>query len=197
MGPDFFIYYTHFLWAHDTSHFYIGQDRLDDAIVRHFAMYTSSRRHELVNANPPNLDKILKTAAADTDVENDTDECVRCRPKEFEGPLLGGYRFLDYRARDRDGGRDRLAMQVLLRWHKGENKKIVPTWFNLFEEDISALCPLSHVLAKALAEGVIDAPGYQTRAVPFFSTILNQPSIESNGSGSGCIGQCFGGLLTT
>jgi hypothetical protein len=28
---------------------------------------------------------------------------------------------------DGNGGRDRLAMHVLLRWHKGENKKIVPT----------------------------------------------------------------------
>ncbi|RSL95970.1 hypothetical protein CDV31_013668 [Fusarium ambrosium] len=43
---------------------------------RHFAMYASCRKHELVYANPPNLDKILKTAAADTD------ECVRRQLKE-------------------------------------------------------------------------------------------------------------------
>ncbi|RMJ08986.1 hypothetical protein BHE90_013763 [Fusarium euwallaceae] len=76
MGPDFFIYYTHFLWAYDTSHFHIGLDRFDDATVRRFAMYASCRKHELVYANPPNLDKILKTAAVDTD------ECVRRQLKE-------------------------------------------------------------------------------------------------------------------
>ncbi|KAM5348918.1 hypothetical protein ACJ41O_008741 [Fusarium nematophilum] len=197
MGPDFFIYHIHFLWVHDTSHFHIGLDRLDDATVRHFAMYTGCRKHELVYAKPPNLDKILKTAAEDTDaytdVENDADECVRRRPKEcwvcgglderWDNPKLKVlcWEDIDFwilRDPERNGGRDRLAMQVLLRWHKGENKKIVPTWFTFIEEDIPALCPVSHVLAKALAEGVIDAPGYQTRAEPFFSTKLNQPSIK-------------------
>lgn len=197
MGPDFFIYHIHFLWVHDTSHFHIGLDRLDDATVRHFAMYTGCRKHELVYAKPPNLDKLLKAAAEDTDaytdVENEPDECVRRRPKEcwvcgglderWDNPKLKVlcWEDIDFwiiRDPERNGGRDRLAMQVLLRWHKGENKQIVPTWYTFIEEDIPALCPVSHVLAKALAEGVIDAPGYQTRAEPFFSTKLNQPSIK-------------------
>ncbi|KPM35096.1 hypothetical protein AK830_g11476 [Neonectria ditissima] len=160
-------------------------------------MYTGCRKHELVYAKPPNLDKILKTAAEDTDaytdVENDTDECVRRRPKEcwvcgglderWDNPKLKVlcWEDIDFwilRDPERNGGRDRLAMRVLLRWHQGENEKIVPTWFTFIEEDIPALCPVSHVLAKALIEGVIDAPGYQTRAEPFFSTKLNQPSVK-------------------
>ncbi|EEU40131.1 uncharacterized protein NECHADRAFT_76100 [Fusarium vanettenii 77-13-4] len=181
MGPDFFIYHIHFLWVHDTSHFHIGLDRLDDATVRHFAMYTGCQKHELVYAKPPYLDKILKTTAEDTDaytdVENDTDECVRRRPKECWLRVLC-WEDIDFwilRDPERNGGRARLAMQVL---HKGENKKIVPTWFTFIGEDMPALCPVSHVLAKALAEGEIDAPGYQTTAEPFFSTKLNQPSIQ-------------------
>ncbi|KAI8723207.1 hypothetical protein NCS52_00176100 [Fusarium sp. LHS14.1] len=182
MGPDFFLYHIHFLWVHDKSHFHIGLDRLDDATVRHFAMYTGCRKHELVYAKPPNRDKILKMAVEDTDsytnVENDTDECVRCRPKECWVLCWEDIDFGILRNSERNGGRDRLAIQALLRWHKGENKEIVPIWFTVIEEDIPALCPVTHVLAKALAEGVIDAPGYQTRAEPFFSTKLNHPSIE-------------------
>ena len=69
-------------------------------------------------------------------------------------------------------------MQVLLRWHKGHNKKVVPTW-NLFtEEDVPALCPISHVLAKALAEGVIASEGYQENAEPFFRTKLSKKAIK-------------------
>ena len=87
-GPDFYIDHIHFLWVYDTSQFHIELDRLDDAPVRQIAMYTGCRKHELVYAKPPNLDRILKTAAEDTDaytdVENDTEECVRRRPKRID-----------------------------------------------------------------------------------------------------------------
>ncbi|KAF5139087.1 hypothetical protein E5D57_002876 [Metarhizium anisopliae] len=77
-----------------------------------------------------------------------------------------------------NGGRDRLAMQILLRWHKDENKQIVPTWHTFVEEDIPMLCLVSHILAKALSEGAIDNNGYQERADPIFPTKLNKPSIK-------------------
>jgi hypothetical protein len=32
-----------------------------------------------------------------------------------------------------NGGQDYLAMRVLLRFYKGENKEIVPTWFSFVE----------------------------------------------------------------
>jgi len=53
----------------------------------------------------------------------------------------------------RNGGRDRLAMQVLLRFHKGQNKEIVLTWFPFVEEKLPLLCPISKLLAKAILEG--------------------------------------------
>lgn len=69
-------------------------------------------------------------------------------------------------------------MQVLLRFHKGHDKEIVPTWFLFIEEKLSLLCPISHVLAKALAEGVIDMAGYDTTAEPFFRTAIDMRAVH-------------------
>jgi hypothetical protein len=76
-----------------------------------------------------------------------------------------------------NGGRDYLAMQVLLRFHKGENKEIVPTWFPFVEEKLPLLCPISKLLAKAVSEGVVDMSGYDTCAEPYFSTKLGISSV--------------------
>ncbi|KAK3936536.1 hypothetical protein QBC46DRAFT_411986 [Diplogelasinospora grovesii] len=38
--------------------------------------------------------------------------------------------------------------------------------------------PPSHLLAKALAKGAIDMPGYNTRAEPFFNTELGMPAVK-------------------
>ncbi|KAI3316927.1 hypothetical protein HD806DRAFT_541730 [Xylariaceae sp. AK1471] len=54
-------------------------------------------------------------------------------------------------------------MEVLLRLYKGHDKEIVPTWFPFAEENIPLLCPHPHLLAKALAEGVIDKPSLDMR----------------------------------
>ncbi|KAM7210545.1 hypothetical protein V8F06_014063, partial [Rhypophila decipiens] len=61
---------------------------------------------------------------------------------------------------DGNGGRDRLAMQVLLRYHKGENND------TFIEEILAVMCPVAHILTKALAESAIANEGYQTRAEP-------------------------------
>lgn len=85
-----------------------------------------------------------------------------------------------------DGGRDRLAMQVLLRFHKSENNETTPTFFPFLEETLAMLCPPSHRLAKALAEKVVDWPSanidwlqggidWSGSAAPFFSTRLSIP----------------------
>ena len=65
---------------------------------------------------------------------------------------------------EENGGRDTLAMQILHRFHKGHNNKIEPTWSLFVEEECPGLCPISHILAKALAEKIIDNDGYQTSA---------------------------------
>ncbi|KFH42935.1 hypothetical protein ACRE_063270 [Hapsidospora chrysogenum ATCC 11550] len=46
-------------------------------------------------------------------------------------------------------------MQVLLRFHKNHNNEMVPTWYPFAEEKLPVLCPITHVLAKALAEGQV------------------------------------------
>lgn len=54
---------------------------------------------------------------------------------------------------------------------------MVPTWFPIIEEDIPALCPVTHILSKAIAEGVIANKGYQTKAEPFFNTKLSNKAV--------------------
>ena len=75
-----------------------------------------------------------------------------------------------------DGGRDRLAMQALLRVYKGYNKEMVPTWFPFVEEKLPLLCPLSKLLAKAMTEEVVDKPGYESCTEPYFNTKLGMPA---------------------
>ncbi|EFZ04323.2 DUF3435 domain protein [Metarhizium robertsii] len=75
-------------------------------------------------------------------------------------------------------GTDKPAVQLLLRWHKGHNKKIVPTWYLFVEEKHPGLCPTSHILAKALAEKVIANQGYQTSEGPFFNTKLSRRAVK-------------------
>lgn len=73
-----------------------------------------------------------------------------------------------------NGGKDSLAMQVLLRFHKGHNKEIVLIWFPFVEKKLPILCPPFYLLAKALAERVVNKPGYN-KAEPFFNTKINMP----------------------
>ncbi|KAK8068828.1 hypothetical protein PG994_005444 [Apiospora phragmitis] len=68
-------------------------------------------------------------------------------------------------------------MQILLRFYKGHNKEIIPTWYPFIEEKLPVLCPPSHLLAKALAEGVVNLPGYD-RAEPFFNTKISMSAVR-------------------
>ena len=197
MGPELFVYEQHFLWARDTSRFHIGLDRLDDSTIRLICMFAGCRKHELVYTKPKDhrqlLDEYHGESDAFTDAENDlenwadtrTQECWICgdedeRSRTPELQVLCWEDITLWILQDPNGtgGRDRLAMQVLLRWHKGHNKKVVPTWYLFTEEDVPALCPISHVLAKALAEGVIASEGYQANAEPFFRTKLSKKAIK-------------------
>ncbi|KAM7210244.1 Protein of unknown function (DUF3435) domain containing protein [Rhypophila decipiens] len=69
------------------------------------------------------------------------------------------------------GGRDVLAMEVYLRHHKGADRKPKPTMFLFREHPLAILCPISHILARAIRDNAIDTAGY-TSAEPFFSTHL-------------------------
>ncbi|KAI1748321.1 hypothetical protein F4782DRAFT_542919 [Xylaria castorea] len=116
-----------------------GLDRLDDALLRTLLMWTDCRRHKLVYAQPKNMKK-KKIQEYDEESDAYISDIDLWIPHD---PIS-------------NSGQDRLAMQVLLRFHKGHNKEIVPTWFPFVEEKLPVLCPPSHLLAKALAEEVID-----------------------------------------
>ncbi|KAI0113277.1 hypothetical protein F4814DRAFT_449726 [Daldinia grandis] len=197
MGPDFFMYHLYFLWVRDTSAFHIGLDRIDDACLRMFYRWTGCRKHELIYAKPADLTAKVKEydeeSDAYTDVECSTDKYIKPRVKRCwvcdrvderdNDPRLKVLCWEDIdlwvlRDPEGNGGRDRLAMQVLLRYHKGENNKMVPTWYIFIEEALPAFCPITHILAKALAEGVIANEGYQTKAEPFFTTKLNKRALK-------------------
>lgn len=196
MGPEFFMQHIHFIWVRSQRIVHIGLDDIDDALIRHLCMWTGCREHELVYNKPQNLEKLLKEyddeSDAYTDVEPDPlmfrpsprRKCWVCggdneRDHNSELKLLcwEDINFSIIRNPSGNGGRDLLVMTVLLHWHKGENKRVVPTWFPLIEEDIPALCPVTHILAKAIAEGVIEHNGYQTSPEPFFNTKLNDRDV--------------------
>ncbi len=140
----------------------------------------------------PRFGEYDEESDAYTDVEDTTDAYVRLRKKKCwvcgqaeereKNPQLQLLCWEDvdlWILHDPAGkGRDRLAMQVLLRWHKGANRQVVPTWYLLIEEGLPILCLITHILAKALAEGVINDEGYQTTAGPFFATNLSKSAVE-------------------
>lgn len=195
LDPPGFMYLAHFRWVRDRkTTFKIGLDRLDDSLIRDILMWTGCRRHELVYHRPKNKQKKIKEYDEESDAYTDLDEpdpFILPRPKECW--VCGG---VDERTKAQykvlcwediklwilqdpmgNGGRDRLAMQVLLRFHKGENKEIVPTWYPFVEEKLPLLCPISKLLAKAVSEGVVDMPGYDTCAEPYFDTKLGISSV--------------------
>ncbi|RFU29061.1 hypothetical protein B7463_g7279, partial [Scytalidium lignicola] len=69
------------------------------------------------------------------------------------------------------GERDVLAMEVFLRHHKGVDNKPKPTTFLFRENALPILCPISHLLTRAIRDDAILVDGY-TSAEPFFSTNL-------------------------
>ncbi|KAL5625695.1 hypothetical protein FOBRF1_000038 [Fusarium oxysporum] len=74
-------------------------------------------------------------------------------------------------------GRDVLAMEVYLRFHKGSDNKPKPTVFLFREHPLPILCPISHILARALRDDAIQVDGYSS-AEPFFSTQLGKDAVK-------------------
>ncbi len=194
LGPEAFAYLAWFRWVRDRTAFKLGLDRLDDALVRIFLMWTGCRRHELLYARPKNLDDKLKEYDDDldafTDVDDGDDEYIKKREPvcwvcgKLDERTDPKYQVLCWEDIDlwilRDplgDGHDRLAMQVLLRFHKGNTKQRVPTWFPFIEEDLPFLCPISLILAKAGAEGAFGGD-FVPRAESFFGTKLTVPALK-------------------
>ncbi|KAJ9149958.1 FluG domain-containing protein, partial [Pleurostoma richardsiae] len=195
IGPAAFTYLCHFRWVRDRNAFKLGLDRIDDVLIRHILMWTGCRRHELVYAHPDNIQKKVERFDQDpgafAKVNPKVDKYIQPRDKEcwvckgLDTRTEPCYKVLCWEdvqlfiIRDPmgDGGPDRLAMQLLLRFHKGETQDIRPTWFCIIEETLPLLCPIVHFLAKALAEGAIERRGLDTRADPYFNTKLGMPAV--------------------
>ncbi|RKL13865.1 hypothetical protein BFJ70_g15819 [Fusarium oxysporum] len=75
------------------------------------------------------------------------------------------------------GGRDVLAMEVALKFHKNVDRKPKPTIFLVREHRLPMLCPISHVLARAIRDDAVLVDGYNS-AEPFFSTKLSCPAVK-------------------
>lgn len=210
MGPDLFVYHLQFLWAKDASRFHIGLHRIDDFAIRQICMWTGCRKHELVYNQPRNHEEIVKEYDDESDAYPDVEinphdgnkprRCWVCdEVDERTTPHLRVVCWEDIdlwilQDPEQNGGRDKLAMQILLRFHKGHNNKIEPTWFLFVEEECPGLCPISHILAKALAEKVIANDGYQTSADAFFGTRLSRKAVKIRWNGY--ISLSLGGLST-
>ncbi|KAG4027417.1 hypothetical protein MFRU_030g00530 [Monilinia fructicola] len=76
------------------------------------------------------------------------------------------------------GGRDLLAMEVHLRHHKGVDNKPKPTTFLFRENPLPILCPISHILTRAIRDDAILVDGYRS-ADPFFTTDLRGQGMKA------------------
>ncbi|KAH9204046.1 hypothetical protein DL95DRAFT_529410 [Leptodontidium sp. 2 PMI_412] len=76
------------------------------------------------------------------------------------------------------GERDLLAMEVHLQNHKGVDNKPKPTTFLFRENPLPILCPISHILARAIRDNAILVDGY-TSAEPFFATNLGSQNVKA------------------
>ncbi|KAJ6437505.1 hypothetical protein O9K51_10064 [Purpureocillium lavendulum] len=75
------------------------------------------------------------------------------------------------------GGRDVLAMEVLFRHHKGADKKPKPTIFLFRENPLPILCPIAHILARAIRDDAVEVDGFR-HASPFFTSNIYKPAVK-------------------
>ncbi|KID73429.1 uncharacterized protein G6M90_00g062530 [Metarhizium brunneum] len=69
------------------------------------------------------------------------------------------------------GDRDVLAMEVMFRHHKGAKNKPKPTIFLFRENPLPILCPISHILARAIRDDAIEVEGFNKASRLFSSHI--------------------------
>ncbi|KAH6725063.1 hypothetical protein BKA61DRAFT_688492 [Leptodontidium sp. MPI-SDFR-AT-0119] len=135
-----------------------------------------------------------------SDRTEDTDKCytteiVGCgeplrqnldtiKPSEFE-EAKRKYKALCYKdiclwivQNPKRGERDLLAMKVHLQNHKGVDNKPKPTTFLFRENPLLILCPISHILTRAIRDNTVLVDGY-TSAEPFFATDLGSQNVKA------------------
>ncbi|OAA68466.1 FluG domain-containing protein [Niveomyces insectorum RCEF 264] len=194
IGPDAFLYLAHFRWVRDNKTvFHIGLDRLDDATLRQLQMFTGARTHEYVLAETADPSTIIQQYydkddyyGEDTYTDFSSQQsriCSLCnRPDNRTTAATKvlcweDIEFWILQDPYENGGRDRLALTIMHRFHKGHKRHSRPTRFIFVEEDLPVICPVSHILAKTIAEGVIKNEKFQ-RAEQFFQTRLTSRGLK-------------------
>lgn len=192
IGPQMFLYLSYFRWVRDDQNaFHIGLDRLDDATIRQIQMYTGARTHEFV-LDSYNDNRYDLEFHDPNDYYNDFESnapgaakrlCPTCRvhgarSKPAEKVLCWeDIELWILQNPAEDGGRDTLGMTMTLNYQKGSDRNPRPTRFIFTEESLPVICPVSHILAKAIAERVIQNEGY-SRAEHFFQTRLQTKAVK-------------------
>ncbi|KID94454.1 FluG domain-containing protein, partial [Metarhizium majus ARSEF 297] len=69
------------------------------------------------------------------------------------------------------GDRDVLAMEVMFRHHKGAKNKPKPTIFLFRENPLPILCPITHILTRAIRDDAIEVEGFNKASRLFSSHI--------------------------
>ncbi|KAM0310589.1 hypothetical protein ACHAO8_007955 [Botrytis cinerea] len=69
-------------------------------------------------------------------------------------------------------------MEVHLRYHKGVDNKPKLTTFLFRKNSLSILCPISHILTRAVRDDAILVDGY-TSAEPFFTADLGGQGMKA------------------
>ncbi|KAJ8058423.1 hypothetical protein OCU04_012612 [Sclerotinia nivalis] len=110
--------------------------------------------------------------------------CIDVKYDEF-GEAIRQYKALCYEdiclwivQNPRPMGRDLLAIEVHLRHHKGVDNKPKFTTFLFRENSLPILCPISHILTRAIRDDAILVDGY-TSAEPFFTTDLGGQGMKA------------------
>ncbi|KAH7110517.1 FluG domain-containing protein [Dactylonectria estremocensis] len=203
MGVDDLLWGLTHHWARDRSVFPTEDDRLDVPTIMLFQAYSACRPAELVDGTKSRGredplreeagkldptgnkdDSILfddddgsgYNSASTDDTEINDDTIADANDHEEEAEKLAQQE-ADHQETEPSGGRDVLVMEVYLRYHKGADNKPKPTVFLFREHPLPMLCPISHILARAIRDDAIQVNGYSS-AEPFFSTKLGKGAVK-------------------
>ncbi|KAG4430257.1 hypothetical protein IFR05_014253 [Cadophora sp. M221] len=189
LGVDDLLLLLNHHWARDTSTFPTERHRVQFALIMLLLFGTGCRPAELVDARKKRKDDI---DSEDDDLEVfDNDDIVAIGKnndesgpesnkstsscdegdvamsgmgediRHFDAICYEDVRLLVVRSPD-NGGRDVLAMEVTMAHHKGHKRRPKPTIFFFTEVDDPMFCPITHLVALALADNAFEAPSLST-----------------------------------
>ncbi|KAF7944137.1 hypothetical protein EAE96_010541 [Botrytis aclada] len=192
IGVDDLLLLLNHHWARDTSVFPTERHRIQFALILLILFGTGCRPAELVDAQ-----KKPKSASSAEDIsegdESDDDHGIKFGNSTFgknnnnsnKTERCDALCYEDIRllaVRNSKNNKDHvLAMEVTLAHHKGHKRCPKPTVFFFTEIDDPIFCPITHLIALALADNAFEAPSLSTPKLvfehkihgPIFCTPLN------------------------